>query len=86
MRSRSQIHETNDPLPIVILGGGFAGLFTALHLRDLHSCPIILIDQSWNFVFKPLLYELLTSEVKLELICPRYDQLLHNKRSPQKSA
>ncbi|MEH1871408.1 NAD(P)/FAD-dependent oxidoreductase [Nostoc sp.] len=75
---RSPIHETNDALPIVILGGGFGGLFTALHLRDLHSCPIILIDQSWSFVFKPLLYELLTSEVKLELICPRYDQLLHN--------
>lgn len=78
MRSLSQIDETNDALPIVILGGGFGGLFTALHLRDLHSCPIILIDQSWNFVFKPLLYELLSSEVKLELICPRYDALLHN--------
>ncbi|MEH2032254.1 MAG: NAD(P)/FAD-dependent oxidoreductase [Nostoc sp.] len=78
MRSPAQIDETNDALPIVILGGGFAGLFTALHLRDLHSCPIILIDQSWNFVFKPLLYELLSSEVKLELICPRYDALLHN--------
>lgn len=49
MRSPAQIHQTNDPLPIVILGGGFAGLFTALHLRDLDSCPIILIDQSWNF-------------------------------------
>ncbi len=78
MRSPAQIHETNDHLPIVILGGGFGGLFTALHLRDIHSCPIILIDQSWSFVFKPLLYELLSSEVKLELICPRYDQLLDN--------
>ncbi|MBN3924692.1 NAD(P)/FAD-dependent oxidoreductase [Nostoc sp. NMS4] len=78
MRSLAHIDQTNDPLPIVILGGGFAGLFAALHLRDLHSGPIILIDQSWSFVFKPLLYELLTSEVKLELISPRYDELLHN--------
>ncbi|MEH2457431.1 NAD(P)/FAD-dependent oxidoreductase [Nostoc sp.] len=77
MRSPAQIHETNDNPPILILGGGFGGLFTALHLRDLHSGPIILIDQSWWFVFKPLLYELLSSEVKLELICPRYDRLLH---------
>jgi NADH dehydrogenase FAD-containing subunit len=77
MRSSPQRHE-NDDSPIVILGGGFAGLFAALHLRDAHDCPIILIDQSWSFVFKPLLYELLTSEVKLELICPRYDDLLHN--------
>jgi NADH:ubiquinone reductase (non-electrogenic) len=36
------------------------------------------LTQSWWFVFKPLLYELLSSEVKLELICPRYDRLLHN--------
>ncbi|MEH2168364.1 MAG: hypothetical protein V7K41_17270 [Nostoc sp.] len=34
---RSQIHETKNALPIVILKGGFAGLFTALHLRDLQS-------------------------------------------------
>jgi demethylphylloquinone reductase len=73
-----QSHETTDTRPILILGGGFAGLFTAFHLRDLQSCPIILIDQSWCFVFKPLLYELLSSEVKLEAICPRYDELLHN--------
>jgi NADH:ubiquinone reductase (non-electrogenic) len=79
MRSPAQMHKINHDLPIVILGGGFGGLFTALHLRDIQSSyPIILIDQSWQFVFKPLLYELLTSEVKLELICPRYDELLHN--------
>ena len=75
---KAQTHEAPETLPILILGGGFGGLFTALHLRNLHSGPIILIDQSWNFVFKPLLYELLSSEVKLEVICPRYDQLLHN--------
>ncbi|MBD2256039.1 FAD-dependent oxidoreductase [Pseudanabaena sp. FACHB-2040] len=64
---------------ILILGGGFVGLFTALHLRQLQcSCPVILVDRSWSFVFKPLLYELLSSEVKLELICPTYDELLHN--------
>jgi mitochondrial fission protein ELM1 len=38
MRSLAQIHENDNP-PILILGGGFAGLFAALHLRDLHSCP-----------------------------------------------
>ena len=53
--------------PVVIVGGGFTGLFTALHLRHQKcSRPIILIDREWRFIFKPLLYELLTSEVQLD--------------------
>jgi len=35
MRSPAQIHEIKQDLPIVILGGGFGGLFTALHLKDI---------------------------------------------------
>ena len=63
--------------PVVIVGGGFTGLFTALHLRSQKcSRPIILIDREWRFIFKPLLYELLTSEVQLDLVFPRYDELL----------
>ena len=63
--------------PVVIAGGGFLGLFTALHLRSQKcSRPVILIDRNWRFVFQPLLYELLTSEVKLDLVYPRYDELL----------
>ncbi|WP_390625433.1 NAD(P)-binding protein [Nostoc linckia] len=49
--------------PTVILGGGFAGLFTALHLsQQNYSHPIILIEQRDRFSFKPLLYELLSGE------------------------
>ena len=67
----------NDSKPIVIVGGGFTGLFTALHLRHQKcSRPVILIDRNWRFIFQPLLYELLTSEVKLDLVYPRYDELL----------
>ena len=63
--------------PVVIAGGGFLGLFTALHLRSQKcSRPIILIERQWRFVFQPLLYELLTSEVKIDLAWPRYDELL----------
>ncbi|BAY49847.1 NADH dehydrogenase [Scytonema sp. HK-05] len=73
-----QVQTSNTNLPILILGGGFTGLFTALYLRHLQcSCPVILVDQSWRFVFKPLLYELLSSEINLELVLPRYDELLH---------
>ena len=41
----------------VIVGAGFAGLFTALHLRHkYHSGSIILIDSQDQFVFKPMIY------------------------------
>jgi demethylphylloquinone reductase len=65
-------------LPTLILGGGFTGLFTALHLSHQHyKTPTILIDQSSRFIFKPLLYEFLTGEMNTRYICPRYDNLLH---------
>ena len=61
----------------VIVGGGFAGLFTALHLRHRHyQNPIILIDPQERFVFKPLLYEYLTGEMEDEQVLPRYEELL----------
>jgi NADH dehydrogenase len=65
--------------PILILGGGFMGLFTALHLRH-QRCHLstTLIDQEWSFIFKPLLYEFLSGEMKVDLVWPRYDELLHN--------
>ena len=66
--------------PTIIVGAGFAGLFTALHLRhrqDLRS--IILIDPQAQFVFKPLLYELLTGELPEDAVCPTYEELLHGR-------
>ncbi|QLE54465.1 NAD(P)/FAD-dependent oxidoreductase [Nostoc sp. TCL26-01] len=63
--------------PTVILGGGFAGLFTALHLsQQNYSRPIILIEQRDRFSFKPLLYELLSGELHSEQVYPRYKELL----------
>lgn len=63
--------------PTVILGGGFAGLFTALHLsQQNYSHPIILIEQRDRFSFKPLLYELLSGELHSEQVYPRYKELL----------
>ncbi|MBD2773656.1 NAD(P)/FAD-dependent oxidoreductase [Iningainema tapete] len=68
----------NNTTPTVILGGGFAGLFTALHLCSGHyPRPIILIDQAERFVFKPLLYELLSGEMTDIQVQPRYDELLN---------
>lgn len=61
----------------IILGGGFVGLFTALHLsHQNYSHPIVLIEPRNHFVFKPLLYELLTGEMHEDQICPSYAELL----------
>ncbi|MDZ8032071.1 NAD(P)/FAD-dependent oxidoreductase [Nostoc sp. DedSLP04] len=67
----------NSSRPTVIVGAGFVGLFTALHLRhqqDLRS--IVLIDPQERFVFKPMLYELLTGELSEDVVCPTYKELL----------
>jgi NADH dehydrogenase FAD-containing subunit len=67
--------------PTVILGGGFAGLFTALHLSHQNYLrPIILIEQRDRFSFKPLLYELLSEELHSEQVYPRYKELLAGSR------
>ncbi|MGI0483173.1 NAD(P)/FAD-dependent oxidoreductase [Geminocystis sp. CENA526] len=66
---------------IVILGGGFGGLYTALRLIDLHwsqQPQITIIDKNDRFVFSPLLYELITEEMQSWEIAPHYSDLLAN--------
>ncbi|KAI7742657.1 hypothetical protein M8C21_025545 [Ambrosia artemisiifolia] len=68
---------------VCILGGGFGGLYTALRLESLtwpedKKPQVILVDQSERFVFKPMLYELLTGEVDEWEIAPRFSDLLVN--------
>jgi NADH dehydrogenase FAD-containing subunit len=68
--------------PTLILGGGFVGLFTALHLsRQNYQQPIVLIEQRDRFSFKPLLYELLSGELKPQQVpvMPTYSP---NRESP----
>jgi NADH dehydrogenase len=61
----------------VILGGGFVGLFTALHLsHQNYPHSVVLIDRRRHFNFKPLLYELLSGEMHCEQVCPAYEELL----------
>ena len=63
----------------VILGGGFTGLFTALHLSHQHyPRSVILIDQNDRFCFKPLLYEYFSGEMEAAQVMPRYEELLQH--------
>lgn len=69
---------------VCILGGGFGGLYTALRLDSLvwpedKKPQVLLVDQSDRFVFKPLLYELLSGEVDAWEIAPLFTDLLKDK-------
>ena len=59
---------------IVILGGGFGGLFTALELAG--SADITLVTDDEHFLFTPMLYEYLSGEVEAWHIAPKYGELL----------
>jgi len=68
----------NNPVyQTVILGGGFTGLFTALHLAHEHyPRSVILIDSNDRFCFKPLLYEYFSGEMDAFQVVPRFTELL----------
>ncbi len=59
---------------IVILGGGFGGLFTALDLTG--TGEVTLVSDEDHFLFKPMLYEYLSGEVEAWHIAPGYHELL----------
>ncbi|MGB2925748.1 MAG: NAD(P)/FAD-dependent oxidoreductase [Limnothrix sp.] len=68
---------------IVIVGGGFAGLYTALRLiqfpwEDANRPEITLIDREDHFVFSPLLYELITEEMQPWEVAPCFEELLQD--------
>lgn len=71
----------NQTIKICILGGGFGGLYTALYLSNYDQVKsgqweINLIEPKDNFLFTPLLYELLTEELQPWEIAPSYQKLL----------
>ena len=75
--------ESADTNRIVILGGGFGGLYTALRLSELPwdqtvQPEIVLVDRSDRFVFLPLLYELMTGELQTWEVAPPYSEILAN--------
>jgi NADH:ubiquinone reductase (H+-translocating) len=51
--------KQQDRPQVVIVGGGFGGLFAARALRDA-PCDITLVDRSAQHVFQPLLYQCAT--------------------------
>ncbi|MEM9503903.1 MAG: NAD(P)/FAD-dependent oxidoreductase [Cyanobacteria bacterium P01_E01_bin.43] len=71
---------TSSKAPTIIIGAGFAGLFTALHLTSQgYPHPIILIDRNERFCFKPLLYDYMSGEMQSYQINPVYVGLLQGR-------
>lgn len=65
---------TKESSRILILGGGFGGLFTALDLAG--AGDVTLVSDEDHFLFKPMLYEYLSGEVEAWHIAPNYSELL----------
>jgi len=61
---------------VIIIGGGFGGLFTALDLAN--DAEVTLVSDSDHFTFRPLLYEYLSGEVEAWHIAPDYKELFSN--------
>ncbi len=68
---------TQNNARILILGGGFGGLFTALDLNG--AGEITLVNDEDHFLFKPMLYEYLSGEVEAWHIAPDCKELLDEK-------
>nr|WP_075486888.1 FAD-dependent oxidoreductase [Prochlorococcus marinus] len=59
--------------PIVIVGAGFAGMTFALNLKNLNpSLPILVVDSESSFIFKPLMYEVLSKEIRSWEATPKF--------------
>ena len=59
---------------VLIIGGGFGGLFTALDLAG--DADVTLLSAEERFTFRPLLYEYLSGEVEEWHIAPPYHELI----------
>jgi demethylphylloquinone reductase len=59
---------------ILIIGGGFGGLFTALDLAG--AGKVTIVSDEDHFLFTPMLYEYLSGEVEEWHIAPKYQELL----------
>lgn len=61
---------------VLIIGGGFGGIFTALELAG--AAEVTLISDDDHFLFTPMLYEYLSGEVEAWHIAPYYSELLND--------
>ena len=83
--SKRKVNKRMARPRVVILGGGFGGLFTALELGG-GDLDVTLVSDEDHFLFAPMLYEYLSGEVEAWHIAPRYRELVDNVRLVQDEA
>ena len=65
--------------PIVIVGSGFAGINAAFTLKRLNpTIAILVIDSQSKFIFKPLLYEVLSDEMQEWEAATEFEEIFAN--------
>ena len=65
--------------PIVIVGAGFGGITVASNLKRINpSLPILVVDSQENFLFKPLMYEVLSEELPMWEAGPEFSDIFSN--------
>ena len=74
------MNDQDTPRKVVIIGGGFGGLFAARALRDAPA-SITLIDQTPQHVFQPLLYQAATGILSEGQITAPLRRLLRKHRN-----
>ena len=66
---------------VVVVGGGFGGLFSVLAIRErLPERPVVLLEPHSTFLFQPHLYELLSGEMQSWEVAPGYRDLLSSRQ------
>ena len=65
--------------PIVIVGAGFGGMTVATNLKRLNpALPILVVDSETKFIFKPLMYEVLSEELPIWEVAPEFSDIFSN--------
>ena len=72
--------DQEDPRRVVIIGGGFAGLFAARALRRA-PVQVTLIDRAEHHLFQPLLYQCATGILSEGKISAPLRELLRKHRN-----
>jgi NADH:ubiquinone reductase (non-electrogenic) len=68
---------TQNQARILIIGGGFGGLFTALDLAG--AGEVTIVSPEDHFLFTPMLYEYLSGEVEAWHIAPHFKELIDDR-------